>query len=123
MKAWISYLLWAVFPILLLFFFFGLLAVINWDYVDKLVTPRIDTLDWISAYLGPIMFASAIGLALIAGVLFFFVRVIVAKEGFGWAIWLPITLITIFFILPGVFIVILAPAAVTMIEQMNAGRK
>jgi len=117
MKEWKSYLPWAVFPLLFLLFFFGVIAVINWDYESKLLIPQTHAADWVGTWLGPILLIGALVLALMAGILLFLVRLKQGDRSFQWTHLLPLTFITIVLIFPSLFIVILTPAAITLIEQ------
>ena len=124
MKGWKTYLLWEGLPFLMLFFVFGLISAINWDYEGKLITPRImddSASNWTDVHLGLILLAFATVLAFVASFLLFIVRIVtrVARLNLskGWFMFASLILISILFIFPGLFIVILGPAAITMIEQ------
>jgi hypothetical protein len=122
MKAWRRALLWASYPFLLLLFVFGFIAAINWDYESKLISLDNNASDWSSAHQGPLLLASAMGLVLTASLLLFLVRLFWPKLHPNWFL-VPLTLITIFLIFPGLFIVILGPAGITMIEQTRSASK
>ena len=123
MKGWKSYLLWEGIPFLLLLFVFGSISAVNWDYESKLITPDNGASDWTSVHLGPILLAYAMGLALVASILLFVVRIIairIASPNLSLAFtYVSLIAIAILFIFPGLFIIILGPAAITMQEQMR----
>jgi len=121
MKGWKSYLLWEGLPFLMLLFIFGFISAENWEYESKLITPDTGAPDWTDVHLGLLLLALALGMALIASVLLFVVRIIAARisrpdlsMGFRFAALIVVTVLLIF---PGLFIVILGPAATTMMEQ------
>jgi len=122
MKIWQTALLWAAYPFLLLLGIFGVIALVNWGYESKLISLDNSASDWSSVHQGPILFALAMGMALIASLLLFLVRLCWPKSQPNWFL-VPLTLITILLVFPGVFIVILGPAAVTMIEQTRSASK
>ena len=111
----------------MLFSMLGFLSVVNWDYESKLFTPDNNALDPTGVHLGLILFAGAIGEALFASVLLFVVRVIIRFThptlSTGWSMFVPLVLISIFFIFPSLFVVILGPAAITMMEQTREATK
>ena len=121
MTDWKSYLFWEGLPFLLPFLVFGFISAINWGYESKLITPDFGAPEWTGVYLGQILLGIAFLLALIASVLLFLVRVIAAritKPELSVAFrFLSLIAIAIMFIFPGLFIVILGPASITMIEQ------
>lgn len=121
MKGWKSYLLWEGLPFLILLSMFGFISAVNWDYESKLFTPDNSAPDPTSVHLGLILLAFAMGEALVASVLLFVVRIIIRFTyptlSSGWFMFVPLVLISIFFIFPSLFIIILGPAAITMTEQ------
>ena len=119
MKAWKSSLLWASYPFLILLSVFGLIATVNWDYESKLIFLNNSSSEWHVMHLGPILLAYAMGEALIASLLLFLVHFFWPKSYTTWFM-VPLALITIFLIFPGLFIVILGPAAITMMEQTQS---
>jgi hypothetical protein len=122
-KASKSYLLWAAYPFALLLGIFGFIGVVNWSYERKLLALNNDSGDWASAHMGPILLATAIGLAAIASLLLFLIRVFWPRSQTNWFM-VPLTFITIILVFPSVFIIILGPAAITMVEQtQSAGPK
>jgi hypothetical protein len=122
MKPWQSALLWASYPFLLLLFVFGFIAAVNWGYESKLVSLDTDASDWNSVHLGPILLTLAGGMALVASFLLFLVRLCWSKSRLTWFL-VPLTFITILLVFPGLFIVILGPASITMIEQTRSASK
>jgi hypothetical protein len=122
MKPWKSAFLWAAYPFLLLIFVFGVLAAVNWGYESKLLSVDNSALDSVHAHLGPLMLVGAMALALIASCLLFLVRFFWPISHITWFM-VPLVSITILLIFPGLFIVILGPAAITMIQQMRSVSK
>jgi hypothetical protein len=122
MKGWKSYLLWEGLPFLMLLAMFGFISVVNWGYESKLFTQDNSASDPTSAHLGSFLLLIAMGEALFASVLLFVVRIIIRVTyptlSSGWFMFVPLVLISIFFIFPSLFIIILGPAAITMKEQM-----
>jgi len=127
MKGWKSYLLWEGLPFVLLIGMFGFISVINWGYESKLTTLDNTASEWTGVHLGPLLLGIAIIHACIASVLLFVVRLVIRVTyptlSSGWFMFVPLVLITIFFIFPSLFIVILGPAAITMQEQMSTTPK
>jgi hypothetical protein len=123
MKGWKSYLLWEGIPFLLLLFVFGSISAVNWDYESKLITPDNGSSEWTGVHMGLLLLAYAMGLALVASVLLFVVRIIairIANPNISMAFtFVSLIVITILFIFPGLFIIILGPASITMMEQMR----
>jgi hypothetical protein len=122
LKGWKSYLLWEGLPFLVILSMFGILSAINWDYESKLITPASAASDPVAAYLGPIMLGIAMFQALIASFLLFIVRLTRNKSKAGWYMFISLVLVCIFLVFPALFIVILGPAAITMMEQMQTAR-
>ena len=122
MKTWQSAILWALYPVLLLLFVFGFISAVNWGYESKLISLEPDATDWDSVHLGPLLLAIAMGQALIASFLLFLIRLCWPKSRLTWFL-VPLTFITILLVFPGLFIVILGPASITMIEQMRSVSK
>jgi len=123
MKGWKSYLLWEGIPFLILLFMFGFISVINWDYESKLITLDNSASEWTGVHMGPLLLGIAMIHVCIASVLLFVVRIIIRITyptlSSGWFMFVPLVLISIFFIFPSLFIIILGPAAITMQEQMR----
>jgi hypothetical protein len=122
LKGWKSYLLWEGLPFLVILSMFGILLAINWDYESKLITPDSGASDPVEAHLGLILLGIAMSQALIASVLLFIVRITRHKSKAGWYMFISLVLVFIFLVFPALFIVILAPAAITMEEQMKTTR-
>ena len=127
MKGWKSYLLWEGLPFLMLLSLLGFISAVNWGYESKLFAPDNSASDPTSVHLGLILLAIAMGEALFASVLLFVVRIIIRFTyptlSSGWYMFIPLVLISIFFIFPSLFIIILGPAAITMKEQMSQAPK
>jgi hypothetical protein len=104
----------------MLFGVFGFIGAINWAYESKLLTPRQGVTEWSEVYLGPIMLACAVGETLFGCLVLLVVRLIWPKVTRGPWMLLPVMLVAILFIFPSLFIVVLGPAAITMVEQMRA---
>ena len=120
MKGWMSYLLWEGIPFLLLLFSFGLISAINWDYEGKLITSDNGTSNWTGVHMGLILLAVAMSQAIMASFILFIVRITRPKSGSGSYMFVSLTIIAIFLIFPSLFIIILGPAAITMMEQTRA---
>lgn len=124
MKGWKSYLLWEGIPFLLLSIVFGFISALNWDYESKLIIPDNGAPDWSGVYMGLILMAMAIamaiGLALFASSILFIVRITRPKSQSGWYMFASLIIVAIFLIFPGLFIIIMGPAAITMRDQMHA---
>ncbi len=73
-------------------------------------------------YMGPILLATAMGLAFVASFLLLVIRFFWPKSHTTWFMF-PLTCITILLIFPGLFIIILGPATITMMEQSRAVSK
>jgi hypothetical protein len=121
MKGWKSYLLWEGLPFLMLLFIFGCISAVNWAYESKLITLDNGASDWAGVHMGPIFLAMAAGFAVAASLILFIVRVTRPKSGGGWYMFISLTLIAIFLIFPAIFIIILGPACIEMIEQARGG--
>jgi hypothetical protein len=119
MKGWKSYLLWEGLPFLMLFGLFGLVSAVNWDYERKLITPFAGSPDWIEVYMGPIMLAAALVEASVASVILFIVRISRPKKSGPWSMFVSLTITAIFLIFPSLFIVILGPAMISIVESMQ----
>ena len=122
MKTWQTAFFWALYPFVFLWFIFGLIAAVNWGYESKLVYVDNNVSDWTKAHQGPILLAMAMGMALVASFLLFLVRLCWPKSHPNWFL-VPLTFITILLIFPGLFIVILGPAAITMIQMTDSASK
>ncbi|HUB66377.1 MAG TPA: hypothetical protein VL981_02690 [Candidatus Methylacidiphilales bacterium] len=116
MKDWKSYLFWVALPLLLLLLVFGFMSAVNWGYEGKLLTLDASASDWTSVHLGPILLVMAMGMALIAGLILFAAWVFWPQSHVNWFL-VPLTLVTILLIFPGLFMIMLGPAAITMMEQ------
>jgi len=105
---------------------FGFISAVNWDYESKLFTPDNSASAPVSAHVGLILLTFAMGEALFASVLLFVVRIIIRVTyptlSSGWFMFVPLVLISVFFIFPSLFIIILGPAIITT-EQMCAAPK
>jgi hypothetical protein len=127
MKGWISYLLWEGIPFLLLLFVFGWISAVNWDYESKLITPDNSSSEWTGVHMGLIFLAMATGMALAASILLFVVRIIavrITSPNLSMAFtFVSLIVITIFLIFPGLFMIILGPSAITMMDQMRVAPK
>jgi hypothetical protein len=119
MKSSKTNLLWAAYPLLLLLFVFGLISVINWDYESKLLFLDKGASDWSGMHMGPILLAAAMGLALIAGFLLGIIWAFWPEDRGNWFL-VPLSVVTILLVFPGLFIVMLGPAAITMLEQTRS---
>jgi len=123
MKGWKSYLLWEGIPFLLPLFVFIFISAINWGYESKLITPDNGAPDWTGVHLGLILLTGAMVFALIASVLLFLVRIIavhIASPNLSMTfMFVSLIAITIWLIFPSLFIIILGPASITMMEQMR----
>jgi len=119
--GWKSYLFWEGLPFLVPLSVFGFICAINWGYESKLITPDYGASDWNDVHLGLILLGIVFFMALIASFLLLLVRVIAAritKPELSMAFsFISLTAIAILFIFPGLFIVVLGPASITMIEQ------
>ena len=122
MKPWKNALLWALYPFVVLLFVFGIIAAFNWAYESKLIFLDDDASDWAGRYQGPILLLGAAILAAIAGFLLFLIRIFWVKSQTSWFL-IPLTIITILLIFPGLFVIILGPSAITMIEQTRSVSK
>lgn len=122
MNSWKSSLLWALYPFLLLFLVFGFIAALNWGYESKLIFLNDNATDWAAVHIGPILLAGAMVLASIASFCLFLVRIFWPKAQTIWFM-VPLTIITIFLIFPGLFIIILGPAIITTLEQTRSVSK
>jgi hypothetical protein len=119
-----SYLLWEGIPFLLPLFVFGFISALNWDYESKLISPDNGSSDWTGVHMGLIFLAMTMVFALIASVLLFLVRVIavrIASPNLSMTFtFVSLIAISILFIFPSLFMVILGPSNITMMEQMRA---
>jgi hypothetical protein len=127
LKGWKSYLLWECLPLLMLLSTFGFISAVNWGYESKLLTPDNGASDWSGVHMGLILLALAMGQVLVASFLLFIVRIVIRHvwptSSSGWLMFIPLTLISIVLIFPSLFIIILGPAGITMIEQTRAEAK
>ena len=117
MKGWQRSLFWEAIPILILFGVFGFLAVINWGYESKLLTIDASAPAWPESHIGPILLAVAAGQIVLASFILLAVRLIWPGITSGPWLLIPLTLVAIFLIFPSLFIVVLGPASITMIQQ------
>jgi hypothetical protein len=119
MNGWKRSVFWEGLPLLIFLGAFGFLAIINWDYESKLLTPDNSASGSGEVYLGPILLATAAGMTVLASVILLVVRLLVPRViSSTWKL-LPLLLVTFFLIFPSLFIVLLGPADITMIEQMR----
>ena len=123
MKGWKSYLLWEGLPFLMLLSVLGFISAVNWDYESKLITPRQGAPDWTGVYMGPLLLAIAVGLATTASVILFIVRLTRPRSGSFWYMSISLTLVAVQLIFPAMFMVILGPAGITMMEQMRDAKR
>jgi hypothetical protein len=123
MKGWKSYLLWEGIPFLLPLFVFIFISAINWGYESKLITPDNSATDWTGVHMGLIFLAMTMVFALIASILLFVVRIIairITRPNLSMTfMFISLIAIAILFIFPGLFMIILGPASITMMEQMR----
>jgi hypothetical protein len=119
MKGWKSYLLWEGIPFWLLFLCFGLISSINWAYESKLITLDKGSPNGTLSNLGLILLAMALGCAGVASFILFIVRITRPKSYGDWYMFISLTIVAIFFIFPGLFIVMLGPTVITITEQTN----
>ena len=119
MKGWKSFLLWEGLPFLLPMFIFGLISVFNLNYESKLITLDKSAADWIGVHMGLIFLAFVTGGAAAASFILFIVRITQPKSNSGWYRLFSLILVSIFLIFPALFIIILGPAGITMMEQMR----
>jgi hypothetical protein len=115
-----SPILWAGLPFVMVFGVSGLIAAINWDYESKLLVPDNTASEWTGVHMGIILFAMAIGMTLLASAVLLVVRLFVSGGRAPWIMFATLTAVAILFIFPALFLVILGPASITMIQQMRA---
>jgi uncharacterized iron-regulated membrane protein len=124
MTGWKSYLFWEGIPFWLPLSVFGFISVLNWGYESKLITPDDGASSWTSVHLGLVLLGIAFVMALVAGFLLFLVRVIasrIAKPELNVSFrFVSLIVIAILLIVPGLFIVVLGPSSITMMEQARA---
>jgi hypothetical protein len=120
MKGWKRSLFWEGIPLLMFLGMFGLLSAVNWDYESKLLTPDQTAGDWSSVHLGQILLAIAAGQVVLASIILLIVRLIWPGVTSGTWLLVPLALVAMFLIFPSLFIVVLGPAAITMIQQERA---
>ncbi len=113
---------WAGYPLAISLLVFGLIATVNWGYESKFFDTRSDATDWTSQHTGLMMLIMAIVMASIASLILLVAAVFWPKSRTGWFL-VPVTIVTILFVLPSLFLIILGPAAITMIEQTNSVSK
>ena len=119
MNTWKRSIFWEGLPLLMFVGIFGSLSIINWAYESKLLTPDHTATDWVSIYLGPILLAIATGMTVMASVILLVVRLLVPGAiSSRWKL-LPLLLVTVLLIFPSLFIIVLSPADITMVEQMR----
>ncbi len=127
MKGWKSYLLWEGIPFLLPLLAFGFISAVNWDYESKLITPDNSASDWTGVHMGPIFLAFTMVFAFIASALLFLVRIIairIAHPNLSMTfMFVSLVAIAILFIFPGLFMIILGPSSITMMDQMRVAPK
>jgi len=116
-NTWKRSLFWEGLPFLMLLGVFGALAAINWDYERKLLVPDPSADNWSSVHLGQIMLAIALAQALVGSVILLIVRLLNPNVLSKTWLLVPLTLVFIFLVLPGLFVVIFGPAAITMVKQ------
>jgi len=120
LRGWKSYFLWEG---LLPMFVFGLISAFNWGYESKLTTLDNGAPEWTGVHMGLLMLAFAMGDAAAASFILFIVRIILRvaqpKSGGTWWMLFSLIVVSIFFIFPSLFIIVLGPAAITMTQQMR----
>jgi uncharacterized membrane protein YdfJ with MMPL/SSD domain len=121
-KGWKSYLLWEGIPLLMPLCAFILIFAVNRDYEIKLISPNRGVTDWSGIYMGPILLATASGFAIAGGLLLFAVRLSQSKPNTDLLMMIPLTFVTVFLTFPSLFIIIMGPAMITMMEQMRSAR-
>lgn len=119
MKGWKSYLLWEGIPFWMLFLCFGFISLINWTYESKLITLNASMPDWVGSHMGLILLGGALGMVSIASLILFIVRITRPKSRGHWYMFISLTIVAILLIFPSLFIVILGPAGITMMEAMR----
>ena len=119
MKGWKRSLFWEGIPLLMFFGVFGFIAAINWGYESKLITPDPSVSDWKEAHLGQVMLAIAAGQVALASLILLAVRLIWPSVTSGAWLLVPLTLVAILLVFPSLFIVVLGPASITMVQQMR----
>lgn len=113
------HLLWAAYPLGIPALIFGFIAAVNWGYESKLLALRTDVSGWTEQYVGPILLVIAIIMALIGSLILLAMGAFWPKSRTGWFL-VPVTVVTILLVFPSLFIIILGPAGITMIEQTNS---
>lgn len=119
MKGLKSHLLWEGIPLLMPLSIFGFISVVDWDYEGKLITPDTGASDWTGVHLGLILLVMAMGQALAASFILFIVRITRPKSSGGGYMLAWLTVVALFLIIPSLFIIIMGPAALPMMEQMR----
>jgi hypothetical protein len=99
---------------------FGLIGAVNWGYESKLLTPDPSGPGWNEVHLGQILLAIAAAQAGIGSAILLAIRLLVPNVTSAPWMLIPLTLVAIFLIFPSLFLVVLGPAAVTMVEQTRA---
>ena len=111
-------------PFLLAFMSFGFIAVINWPYESKLLTP-VDGGTFTDSYMGPILLAISVFSTLIASFIFFVLRLVWTRAAsandtvFKWLAGVFFGVIALAFLFSSLSIIWLGPAGITMMEQMK----
>jgi hypothetical protein len=120
MKGWTRSLFWEGLPFLMFVGVFGFIAVINWTYESKLFTSSSvvsDASNWNEGHLGQIMLTIAVGQIVLASGILFVVRLCTPSVTSSRWMLLPLTLVAVLLVFPSLFIVVLGPSAITMVEQ------
>jgi len=115
-------LLWAAYPLAICVVVFGLIATVNWGYESKFFDIRSNVTDWAGQHTGLIMLTMAIVMASVASLILLVAALFWPKSRTGWFM-VPVTIATVLFVFPSLFVIILGPAAITMIEQTNSASK
>jgi hypothetical protein len=116
-SGWLSRLLWEGLPFLMPMGLFALLAVINWDYESKLLFLNKSGSDWGAIDMGPLLLAGSLGISLFGSVILLVVRLAGGIPKSAGARFSMLTLVAVFCIFPSLFIVLLGPAGISIVES------
>ncbi len=98
---------------------FAVVAAINWDYESKLLFLNKSSTDWVVVHIGPLMLGSCLGFSLFGSVVLLVVRLAGGIPKSDWARFIIVTLVALFCIFPSMFIVLLGPAQISVMESMQ----
>ena len=113
---------WEGLPLLMVFLVHASIAISNWPYERRMFTTDPAVPGWIVAHLGLILTATSIGLALFAGYLLDQLRISESRPPYkSWSTLLGVSFILMFLVFPSLFIVVLGPAAVQMLDTAQTG--